>query len=225
MRLILLTAGGRAGADFFHSLIDGHPEILQFPGYLRIDSEFKILLNKINLEDKAELFSNLYPEFFNSKVNKFEQWDKLGKSQNKFFKVNKLKFKEYFLKLSKKKKKLNNFETLKNLHLAYHLARKKNIKNCKILFVHTHLLSWTKEFVKLFDIKKVDILHTIRHPLSSLSSPISSWLKYENGKHFFPKDLFFQINKVVNSIDDLSKLGNVHIIQLEKLHQKNSELF
>ena len=96
MRLILLTAGGRAGADFFHSLIDGHPEILQFPGYLRIDSEFKILLNKINLEDKAELFSNLYPEFFNSKVNKFEQWDKLGKSQNKFFKVNKLKFKEYF---------------------------------------------------------------------------------------------------------------------------------
>jgi hypothetical protein len=225
VRLILLTAGGRAGADFFHSLIDGHPEILQFPGYLRIDSKFKILLKKKNLNDKAELFSNLYPEFFNSKINKFEQWDKLGERRNKSFKVDKLKFKKYFIQLSKRQKKLNNFEILKNLHLAYFLARKKNIKSCKILFVHTHLLSWTKEFVKLFNLKKVDILHTIRHPLSSLSSPISSWLRYEKGKHFFSKDLFFQINKVVNCIDDLSNLGNVHIIQLEKLHLKNRKLF
>lgn len=225
MRVVLLTAGGRAGADFFHSLIDGHPEILQFPGWLRIDHKFKIIFDNISLEDKAELFVNFYPEYFNSKVLKLEQWDKLGQKKNKFFKVNKIDFKKYFLKLSRKKKKLSNLEILKNLHLAYFLARKKNTKKCKILFVHTHLLSCTKEFIKIFDLKKVEILHTIRHPLSSLSSPISSWLSFDDGKHFFSKDLFFQLDKVINCIDQLSKLGNVYIIRLEKLHQENRKLF
>ena len=225
MRVVLLTAGGRAGADFFHSLIDGHPEILQLPGWLRVDHKFKIIFDKIRLEDKAELFINFYPEYFNSKVLKLEQWHKLGKKKNKFFKVNKEDFKKHFLQISRKKNKLNNLEILKNLHLAYFLARKKNVKKCKILFVHTHLLSCTKEFIKIFNLKKVDILHTIRHPLSSLSSPISSWLRFDEGKHFFSKDLFFQIDKVVNCIGQLSKLGNVHIIRLERLHQENRKLF
>ena len=50
MKLILLTAGGRAGSDFFHSLLDGHPEILQFPGYLRVDNNLKLILKTENLK-------------------------------------------------------------------------------------------------------------------------------------------------------------------------------
>jgi hypothetical protein len=104
------------------------------------------------------------------------------------------------------------------------MARNKNIRDIKILFVHTHLISWTKEFVKFFNIKNIDILHTIRHPLSSLSSPIKSWLSFDKGKHFFSKDLFYQINTVVNGIHDVSKLGKLHIIKLEKLHNQNTIL-
>ena len=40
MKLVLLTAGSRAGSDFFHSLLDGHTQILQFPGYLRVNKNF-----------------------------------------------------------------------------------------------------------------------------------------------------------------------------------------
>lgn len=223
MKIVLLTAGARAGSDFFHSLIDGHPEILQFPGYLRVDERFKVIFDKITLKDKAELFTTFYPEFFNSKVNKEEKWDKLGEKKNKFFKISKFEFKKNFLKISNKNI-LTNYDVLKNFHIAYYLTRKKSIKKCKILFVHTHLLSWTKTFVKLLDLKKIDILHTIRHPLSSLSSPITSWLRFNDGKYFFPKDLFYQVDTVVNSIGDLSKLGNVHIIQLERLHLQNRKL-
>ena len=68
-------------------------------------------------------------------------------------------------------------------------------------------------------------MHTIKHPLSSVSTPITSWLKFNNGKYFYPKDLFFQFDLVVNRINDLSKLGNVHIIQLERLHLQNRKLF
>ena len=47
MKIVLLAAGGRAGSDFFHSLLDGHSQILQFPGYLRIDDNFKMLFKLI----------------------------------------------------------------------------------------------------------------------------------------------------------------------------------
>ena len=32
MKTLLLVAGSRAGSEFFQSLFDGHPEVLQFPG-------------------------------------------------------------------------------------------------------------------------------------------------------------------------------------------------
>ena len=40
MQVLLLVAGGRAGSDLFHSLLDEHSQILQFPGKLRIDRNF-----------------------------------------------------------------------------------------------------------------------------------------------------------------------------------------
>ena len=86
MRLILLTAGGRAGSDFFHSLLDGHSQILQFPGALRVDNKLKLILKTKEKKKKAKLFIKFYPEFFNSKFNKFERWHKLVKKKNRFFK-------------------------------------------------------------------------------------------------------------------------------------------
>ena len=70
MKLILLTAGGRAGSDFFHSLLDGHSQILQFPGYFRVDENLKLILETKNLKKKGEMFVKFYPEFFNSRKNK-----------------------------------------------------------------------------------------------------------------------------------------------------------
>lgn len=224
MKLVLLTAGIRAGADFFHSLLDGHSQILQFPGYLRVDKNLRLILETKDYKKKAELFVEYYPDFFNSKKNKLERWDKLGNNKKQYFKVDRKNFVTNFYKLSiKNKKSISNYQCLVNLHLAYYVTRKKNIKNLKILFIHTHLLSWTKEFVKLFDTKKVYILHTIRHPLSSLSSSIKSWLGFENGKHFFSKDLFYHINTVVNCIYKLNKLGKLHVVRLERLHTQNTD--
>ena len=91
MRLILLTAGGRAGSDFFHSLLDGHSQILQFPGTFRVDNKLKLILKTEDLKKKAKLFIQFYPEFFNSKINKFERWDRLGERKQSEFRVDKKK--------------------------------------------------------------------------------------------------------------------------------------
>ena len=75
---MLLTAGGRAGADFFHSLLDSHSQILQFPGYIKANRNLKFILRGSTTESVAKLFIKSYPEFFDSSKNKLERWNKLG---------------------------------------------------------------------------------------------------------------------------------------------------
>ena len=221
MKTVLLVAGGRGGSDFFQGLLDGHKEILSFPGYLRIDQKFIDILNQNTCTQIAKKFIELYPHFFNSKNNFFERHHRLGKNKDKYFTVNKKKFVQCFDKLYNDKKlflKKDNFQILKVLHIAYAetIEGKKNKK--KIIFIHTHLVEWTRNFFRIMNLKDVTIIHIIRHPLASLNSPIKNWLNFEEGKSFFSKDLYFQIDLVFNGIHNLLKLGKVYIIQYEYLH-------
>ena len=81
-----------------------------------------------------------------------------------------------------------------------------------------------KKIYKEIEHRNFEILHIIRHPMASLSSPIKHWLNFENGKSFFPKDLYFQSDLVFNGIYDLMKLGKVKIIQYEYLHWKHKKV-
>ena len=66
MKTLLLVAGGRGGSDFFQGLLDGHSQILSFPMYLSIDSNFIQLLDCNDYSDLArkfiKLFNDLLPE-------------------------------------------------------------------------------------------------------------------------------------------------------------------
>ena len=221
MKIVLLTAGGRAGADFFHSLLDSHSQILQFPGYIKANNDLKFILRGSSFKNIAKLFIKSYPEFFDSKKNKLERWNKLGIKKNKSFKVSTIKFVKKFSEISIKKKDQSDLEKLKNLHIAYFLARNKKINDIKILFIHTHLYLWTKNFIKIFNLKNFHIIYTIRHPLSSLSSLFTSWFNYKKGKEFFSRDLFNHLDNVIFNIYKLNNLGKVNIIQLDKLHTQN----
>jgi hypothetical protein len=81
MKTVFLVAGGRGGSDFFQGLLDSHKEILTFPGYLRVDEDFKKLFDQKYNKDIAKKFINLYPHFFNSKNNFFERHNRLGKKK------------------------------------------------------------------------------------------------------------------------------------------------
>lgn len=222
MKILLLVAGGRAGSDFFHGLLDNHSQILQFPGLLKVNN-LELIINSKTQREVATNFIKAYPQYFNSKKEKFERWNKLGVNRNKHFTVDKKKFINSYLLLSNSAKS-NKVEILINLHRAYSRARNEDYKRKKILFIHTHILSWTKIFIKMFNLKKFELIHTIRHPIASISSPIKTWLNFKNGYGFFPKDLFFQLDLAVNCINDLKKINKVHIIQLERLHKQNTEV-
>ncbi len=239
MKVLLLAAGGRAGSDLFHSLLDEHSQILQFPGKLRIDRNFLDLINLKNYHEIPVRFIKLYPLFFNSKLHldkskstftpsileKVERHNSLGKNRKKFYKVNTNIFIKNFLRLAQKRKILRKFDIVKYLHYAYFLTRKKKIKNKKIIFIHTHAISYTKDFVKIFKLKNIEIIHTIRNPISAINSAVKNWLRYQNGVNFFAKDLYFQFDKVFNGITNLLKVRKkILIVQLEKLHDNRKKV-
>ena len=239
MQVLLLVAGGRAGSDLFHSLLDEHSQILQFPGMLEVNRDFLDLINLKNYHEIPVRFIKLYPLFFNSKphldkskstftpsiLEKVERHNSLGKNRKKFYKVNTNIFIKNFLRLVRKRKILRKFDIVKYLHYAYFLTRKKKIKNKKIIFIHTHLLSYTKNFVKIFKLKNIEIIHTIRNPISAINSVVKNWLRYQNGVNFFAKDLYFQFDKVFNGITNLLKVRKkILIVQLEKLHDNRKKV-
>ena len=98
MKILLLAGGSRAGLEFFLSLLDGHTEILQLPGFIRIN---KKLINILSCDDYSDISLNFikeYQHFFDSRLNKIERHYMLGENKNQHFIVNKEKFKINFLK-------------------------------------------------------------------------------------------------------------------------------
>lgn len=226
MKILLLVTGGRGGSDFFQGLLDGHSQVLQFPGLINNENIFEILSTKDSYKI-CKKFTETYPQFFNSKSIKRERHDKLGPKRNKYYKVSKKNFYHNFLKLKKKNHLLTKVDVLKNLHIAYDLSKgAKRIKGKKkILFIHTHIVAFTKKFVEFLSTKDVTIIHTIRNPLSAINSPIKNWLNYEKGKNFFPRSLYFQLDLALNGIADLLKLKKkIFIIQMEQLHWEHKKV-
>ena len=227
MKILLLVTGGRGGSDFFQGLLDSHSQILQFPGLLNNENIFQIL----SLNDPRKIsnkFIETFPNFFNSKSNaqlsERERHDKLGPKRNKFYKLSKDKFIKNFVHISNKKK-LSKLDIIKNLHIAYELSKGKQKRRKKMIFMHTHIVEFTKRFVEFVDIKDITIIHTMRNPLSAINSPVKNWLNFRRGKHFFPLSLYFQLDLAFKGIADLVLLKKkIFIVQLEKLHWEHKKV-
>ena len=74
-------------------------------------------------------------------------------------------------------------------------------------------------------LKDIEIIYTIRNPISSINSTVKNGLRYENGVCFLAKDLYNKIDQVFNGIPDLLKLKKKFlIVQLEKLHDDRKKV-
>ena len=224
MKAIILVTGGRGGSDFFQGLLDNHNEILQIPGILRINENFFEIFNSQNNAEIAEKFIRFVPLIFDSRKNKLERHDKLGPKRNQYYKVNKRKFRYHFERLSKKKV-TKKIQIIENLYKAYYLASNKKINKLKIILLHTHTIDYTKKLFSYETINNCVIIHTMRHPVNALQSPIRNWLKFNNGKVFFPKDLYFQKDLAINGLNNLINLNKkIYVILLENLIKNKTKV-
>ena len=49
MKVLVLIGGGRSGIDLFQSLLDGHPQIMQFPHHFHFNEFWKKVKHLRNL--------------------------------------------------------------------------------------------------------------------------------------------------------------------------------
>ena len=234
MKILLIVAGARSGNEFFLSLLDSHSQIIQFPGALRCNDTLLNILSNKKPENIVKDFIYNYKHFFDSRVTNDphlsnpERHNELGRKKNQFYKVDEDKFNKFFLNFHKKKVFFKNYLyfNLISLHKAYLLAANIKIKNKKILIINSHIISYTRFLSEkiLYD-KKFDIIHTIRHPLSAISSSLNNFIKYKSGKYYFANSIYFNLNIIVNGIYDLLSISkNVYIIKLESVHLNNNKV-
>ena len=220
MKTLLLVGGARAGVDLFQSLLDNHEQILQFPGVIYINDDLKKILSNKSKKKVAQTFIKKYSSFFDSRKSYEERHYMLGAKKNKHYKINKKKFVQRFLNFSKNDtlfEKNDLFQNLYLLHKAYDFDYEKKEK--KLLVINVHILPFAVNFKSFFKNIDHEIIHTIRHPLSSLSSSIKNWLTYKNGIYMNSKELFYNLDLIFFGIQKLKKLNKkLYIVQLEKLH-------
>jgi len=231
MKTLLLVAGARSGSDFFQSLLDGHSEVLQFPGTITTDEALIKILSLSNPNDISSNFIKNYIHFFDSRseYGKVERYDRLGENKKQYYFVDKEKFKINFLKMFEKKSKINiynkHYEIILMLHLAYAQTCGHDIRKKKIMVINCHVVEWTKYFAKKIDKVDFDIIHMIRNPLSNVSSSVNNWLNYDSGRHYFAKSIYIHLDLIVNGIKELQKLNRkIFLVQLEMLHYHHTSV-
>ena len=124
----------------------------------------------------------------------------MGKIKNEYYKVDKknllIIIKNYH-RANLVKNNSSKINILENLYKAYYLASKRPIKNLKAILIHTHTVEYTEKLFKFENIKNCTIIHTMRHPINAICSPIFNWLKLK-GNEFFPKRFIFSTRSCNN---------------------------
>lgn len=214
MKIFCFLGVGRSGMDFFQSLFDRHPEVSQFPGIFFFNLFWLKIKNK-SKKQIAKEFINEYERYFNSKINKLERHDKLGKNKNEYFIVSKILFIKNFIKFCKNSN--DKADVFINLHMAYSAASRENILKKKIILLNIH------NYENLRDLKDLncEIIVLLRNPISSLSSGISHWMTYSK-KNVNLWWLNYQINRFFNLIENCITLKKkIYVARLDRIHTQN----
>jgi len=178
IKILCLMTVTRAGSKFFHSLLDGHPDIICFPRKFHFAPFWSTIeLSSPTADLILDNFIKKYRYYFNGKLwyrfNKYELAGQLGPDRDETFTVDIDLFRSYFKEIISEHT-LNRRNVFLSLHFAYHLACGKQIPENPLLFYHIHdvQLELNLRFCAE-DFKNIRVLVTTRNPLQSLNSEIN----------------------------------------------------
>ena len=214
--IILLGANARSGTEFFQSLLDGHKEISQLPGYFYIDIFLKNIDINEDAHNIAQKFIKFIPEYFDSRLSFTERHNYLGINKNEFYVVDEEIFINSFKEILKEKER-NIINILKALTLAYSAASGFDLKKIKIIILQIHQIHRI-DCINQFNF---DIILLGRNPLSSIYSYMKN-LAYFKKKVPLPWPFYYNFLRLGETIEKVNKLRkNFYLIKLEDLHLKN----
>ena len=215
---VMIVDYTRCGSDFFQSLLDGHPEIIQFTGYYI----FHDFWDSLNCYDDLDELINKFINFenhtmkFDSKLNSVERWDELGENKNESFIVDRELFKKYLFEIQSRLP-INSKNFFLSINAAYFLARGFDIFKTKVIFYHLHRLDRLNRFNE--DFKEFKLIIMTRDLRDGIVSYFEGRLKNKYDPYtFIPPILTY--SKI---FWDVQQYNNIVFNVLRSLH-KNSEL-
>ena len=199
LKIILLVATGRSGSDFFQSLLDGHPQIIQFTGIWYFHNWWEKAVCKNNMNDLINEFiwhngeEINHISKFNSEYNNIERWNELGDNKNESFYLDTNIFYNH-MKNILQNRKLDSHNFFLAVNLSYALSLNVNILDTKIIFYHIHHIDKINEFSK--DFENYDIISMIRDP-NLIVSGMNNFRNYDEKIYYNSK---FYFNNAKNSL-------------------------
>ena len=175
--IICLVTSARGGSKLFHSLLDGHEDIVCLPRTFRMTSFLKDINHDLLDSDIiADIFIEKYPRFFNgniwSKFNSLDKADQLGDMHDESFIVRSDIFKDNFRNIYNIEIK-NTKNLFLCLHYAYHKSKGLTHPDFPFILYHPHDISNLSDIelcVKDHGLNRVKVIFTTRHPVDGLRS-------------------------------------------------------
>lgn len=223
-------SNGRAGSKLFHSLLDGHPQIICFPRSFQFNSFWKAMSGKQNdLNFLLDSFIDKYYRFFSGKLwyrtNHYDRADRLGPNMNETFSIDIDRFKKYVIDLLKNTEVNRNIFFM-SLHFAYQSCCNKSLYKNSIIFYHIHSADHYDEInMCLSDFPgKVYLLVMCRHPVENIKSCFKI-LKMRN-MLYMPELTHYheQILRGERHLQDLFPQLDIRTLSFEQLHTDNHNI-
>ena len=212
----------RPGSDFFQSLLDGHPQILQVTGtsLYKFDSFWRDCRKDEHdsILDQFIYNSNHF-QLFDSRFNISERWNKLGVNKNEHFEVDICNFKRHFLNLisGKELSKINFFYAV---HGAYWLAQGRKLEEVKMVFFHIHHLAAWDAYSEFKEPTVILMTRDIRDGWASYMEHVPIWSPH----YYDPRKLLPTIRTYSSVFHHLKKFKRTYVLPIQVLHRRPEDV-
>jgi hypothetical protein len=207
----------RAGSDFFQSLLDGHPQILQVSGQFQFYPFWTWALSKETLEDLVEEFiwNEAHLPKFKSQYQKVERWDRLGENRDERFTVEMAAFRRHMMELMKGRE-LTSRNFFLSAHVAYGLASgARSILMTRLLVCHLHEHYHLDKFLP--DFPEATVIYCTRDPRNALVSTVEHILVEPDRRDLY--HYRYWLKWILQEAEQvLRRTARLKVLRLEQLH-------
>lgn len=219
--LVLHLSSPRSGTDFFHSLFDGHPEILHQPGAYDYCDFWLSALCKENLDDLIYEFIYRHTHSFQNQIskfksvyNKYERWNQLGENKDESFCVSIDDFIQHMHGLLDGRE-LTAHSFFYAYHVAYALCSGMEVKATKLLYYHIHNYKRFDRFAGFFP--DFSIVFSYRDPRNIISTEMEHKINRTDKEEQLASAYLFKLGRALRGIEDFREC-DLKVVVLEDLH-------